>query len=136
MIDPMGVFNRIRDFYISYLETAFAIRNEPISCERRQLLETFGTLCTEQIIEPIPRYRTADYKIETLVNDRTEDERVPGLDARDRESFVRLVLAGLFDADAGKLPARTVSKHRPYLHQVFIRSRCFAAEYCLAIHRS
>lgn len=118
MIDPIGVFNRIRDFYISYLETAFAIRSVPISNERRLLLEKFGTLCTEPIIEPVPRYQTADYKIETLVSGLREDDRVPGLDAQERESFVRLVLAGLFEADTSKPSQGMVSKHRPYLHQV------------------
>src|ERR1700735_2128173 len=118
MIDPIGAFNRIRDFYISYLETAFSIRDRVISSERRQLLETAGSLCTEPIIEPITRYRNADFKFHELVHEGTTDDRVPGFDALEREAFVRLTLSGLFETEQrenGQSFPR--AKHRPYLHQ-------------------
>jgi DEAD/DEAH box helicase domain-containing protein len=118
MIDPIGAFNRIRDFYISYLETAFSIRDRVISSERRQLLETAGSLCTEPIIEPITRYRNADFKLHELVHEGTTDDRVPGFDALEREAFVRLTLSGLFETEQrenGQSFPR--AKHRPYLHQ-------------------
>ncbi|WP_039946881.1 hypothetical protein [Leptospira alstonii] len=51
MQDPIGTFIRIRDLYISYLETAFRIGDETIQKERRGLLKLPGTLCTEPIIE-------------------------------------------------------------------------------------
>ena len=53
MLDPIGCFQRIRDQYIAYLETAFSIADPEVSAERRRLLETLGQLCTEPLIEPI-----------------------------------------------------------------------------------
>src|ERR1039457_6211181 len=61
MIDPIGAFTRIRDFYISYLETAFSIRNPSVSLDRRRLLEANDSLCAEPIIEPLTRYETARF---------------------------------------------------------------------------
>ena len=118
MIDPTGAFYRIRDFYISYLETAFSIRDRAISRERRQLLETAGSLCTEPIIEPITRYRNADFRLHELVHGGLTDERLPGMGVHEREVFVRLALSGLFETEkpdgSGGFPR---AKHRPYLHQ-------------------
>ncbi|MBI4911000.1 MAG: DEAD/DEAH box helicase [Acidobacteria bacterium] len=124
MIDPIGAFNRIRDFYISYLETAFYIRDPAISGERRALLEAAGSLCTEPIIEPITRYRNAPFKLHELVHDAKVDDRVPGLNSREREAFVHLALSGLFEAEPrsgkGGLPN---AKYAPYLHQAEMLKR-------------
>lgn len=118
MIDPIGAFNRIRDFYISYLETAFYIRDSAISRERRDLLEAAGSLCTEPIIEPITRYATSNFKLQDLVHDRAIDERLPGFSPREREAFVHLALAGLFEVvqQTGKAGIPR-ARHAPYLHQ-------------------
>src|SRR5262245_4540035 len=99
MLDPIGAFNRIRDFYISYLETAFYIRNPEISRERRALLEAAGSLCTEPIIEPVTRYRTVPFKLHDLIHPAQDDERLPGFGPREREAFVHLALSGLFEAE-------------------------------------
>jgi DEAD/DEAH box helicase domain-containing protein len=118
MIDPIGAFYRIRDFYISYLETAFSIRDAVVSRERRELLEAAGSLCAEPIIEPITRYRNAPFKLHDLVHNGESDERLPGFTSMEREAFVHLALAGLFEregqADDGITPR---AKHAPYLHQ-------------------
>ena len=83
MQDPIGGFERIRDLYITYTETAFRIRDLGVTKERRALLETPGTLCTEPLLEPIPRYE-ADYKIESLIHDSPEDPRLPGFSPQER----------------------------------------------------
>src|SRR5690242_20850650 len=103
MHDPLGSFNRIRDFYISYLETAFYIRDPAVASERRRLLESPGSLATEPIIEPLSRYESVDFKLHELVHDGPDD-RLPGLNARERKAFVHLVLSGLFDAERSKKP--------------------------------
>ena len=54
MQDPVGAFERIRELYISYLDTAFRIGDESVAEERRLLLRRPGELCTEPLIEPIP----------------------------------------------------------------------------------
>src|SRR4051812_2147392 len=99
MVDPIGAFYRIRDFYISYLETAFKIRNEDVSAERRLLLESEGSMCAEPIIEPLTRYKSADFRLNELINDGERDDRAPGLKPKHREAFVHLALSGLFDSE-------------------------------------
>lgn len=108
MQDPIGGFQRIRDLYITYLETAFRIRDPGVSRERRALLERPNTFCTEPLIEPMPRYRTVDWLLHELATADPEDERLPGFDARERAAFADLALAGLLDSK----PARDGSESR------------------------
>ena len=99
MFDPIGGFERIRDLYITYLETAFRIDNPQIMEERRKLLEEMGTLCTSPFLEPVPRYRDAGWSVDKLVNDLESDERLPGFSIEERQAFSDLVLSGLFDSE-------------------------------------
>jgi DEAD/DEAH box helicase domain-containing protein len=94
MRDPIGAFDRIRDLYLTYLDTAFRIRDPQVSAERRWLLEQPGTLCTEPLVEPLPRYETS-YALDALAHDGGFDERLPGFTAEQRAAFVDLVLCGL-----------------------------------------
>jgi DEAD/DEAH box helicase domain-containing protein len=123
MIDPIGAFNRIRDFYISYLETAFHIRDTEVSTERRQLLESAGSLCAEPIIEPIARYRTAPFKLHDLVHGGAVDARLPGMNSREREAFVHLTLSGLFEVASTGEDGVPRARHELYRHQAEMLSR-------------
>ena len=119
MLDPIGAFKRIRNLYITYLETAFRIRDAGVSAERRALLETAGTLCTEPLIEPIPRYETVDYGLEDVITSAVADERLPGFTQKERRAFVELALAGLLPSEAapdGAAATRTGSFNL-YTHQ-------------------
>ena len=69
MIDPIGGFERLRDFFLTYLDTAYRIRHPGLSATRRQLLREPGTLAAEPYLEPVPRYRACDYKLESLLDD-------------------------------------------------------------------
>src|SRR6266481_7539779 len=124
MVDPIGAFNRIRDFYISYLETAFYIRDAAVLRERRELLEAAGSLCIEPIIEPITRYQSAPFKLHDLVHDAKHDERLPGLGPRERAAFVHLALSGLFEAEprSGNVDFPR-AKYAPHLHQAEMLKR-------------
>lgn len=99
MFDPVGGYQRIRDFYISYLETAFRIDCPKVSQERRQLLEATGSLCTSPYVEPVPRYRDAGWSLDALVNSLVCDERLPGFSSEERKAFAELTLSGLFDSE-------------------------------------
>lgn len=105
MYDPVGAFKRIRELYITYLETAFRIGHPGISRERRALLESPGTLCTEPFVEPIPRYATLERPLSHL---RERADLLPGISDAARSSFVEFAGAGLF-------PSADVL---PYEHQV------------------
>lgn len=97
MFDPIGGFLRVRDLYITYLETAFRIRDPGVSRERRALLERPGTLCTAPLLEPLPRYRTVLWKLRDLAAMR--EGPLAQFELGQRQAFVRLAASGLFDSD-------------------------------------
>src|SRR5215469_8131400 len=97
MFDPIGGFLRIRELYITYLETAFRIGNSAVSRERRALLESPGTLCTAPLLEPLPRYRSVDWRLAELA--ALEGGPLADFALETRKAFVRLASAGLFDGD-------------------------------------
>lgn len=101
MFDPIGGFLRVREFFVTYLETAFRIGDPAVSRERRALLETPGALCTAPLLEPLPRYKSVEWRLRDL----------PSLDAGPlaeftpemRKAFVRLAASGLFKGDDVRL---------------------------------
>ncbi len=99
MEDPIGGFERIRDLYITYLETAFRIRNRGVSAERRAMLEKAGSLCSEVLVEPIPRYEPVDFDLNDLVDTDLSAVLLPGLSREGRAAFVDLALSGLLDSE-------------------------------------
>ncbi len=120
MQDPLGNFDRIREFYISYLDTAFRIRDNSVADERRHLLRQPGTLCTDPLIEAIPRYETYDSHLHELVS-ADVDNVLPGFSEQQRRAFVELILSGLFPSNAvadDSAPCSRVGRFRPYRHQV------------------
>src|SRR5262245_45756042 len=114
MIDPIGCFRRIRSLYLTYLDTAFRIRDPEISAERRHLLEEPGTLCTEPLIEPIPAYEIA-WPVERLLDEELGEHFLSGFTRPQREAFVDLVLAGLLDAE--EVDDRRLGTYSIYTHQ-------------------
>jgi len=96
--DPIGGFERIRDLYLTYLETAFRIRDEGVTRERRALLETAGQLCTEPLVEPVPRYASSGVGLHDLVDGPDAERVLPGFTREERRAFAEVALAGLFDS--------------------------------------
>lgn len=122
MHDPIGAFARIRDLYITYLETAFRINDADITRERRQLLETPGKLCTEPLLEPIPRYENVPWTLDDLAaKPSLANEWLPGLEDSAAKAFVDLVTAGLLDRDEDG------NARAPYEHQAMMLRRGLAA---------
>lgn len=97
MFDPIGGFLRVRELYITYLETAFRIGDPGASRERRALLERPGTLCTDPLLEPLPRYRTVPWKLRDLAG--MPEGPLAQFELGQRRAFVRLAASGLFDDD-------------------------------------
>jgi DEAD/DEAH box helicase domain-containing protein len=118
--DPIGGFERIRDLYITYLETAFRIRDRGVSRERRALLERPGTFCTDPLLEPMPRYKTVDFPLHALAAGKCGHEFLPGFTEAERRAFVELALAGLIDAEPAPDSATGLSRQATfdlYKHQ-------------------
>jgi hypothetical protein len=99
MNDPVSMFYKIRDFYITYLETAFRIGDEEIQEKRRKLLEEPGTLCTEPLLEPLPTYLTDGVRIDDLADGRPAVKWLARFKPHERRAFVDLALAGLVPAE-------------------------------------
>lgn len=116
MLDPIGSFERMRDYFVSYLDTAFKIRRADVAQARRDLLATAGRMCAEPFIEPVLRYESAEHPLETVID-------TPGalshFSRAGRLAFVELVASGLFDGEvsASGTEPRRVPDHHPYLHQ-------------------
>ncbi len=95
MLDPIGGFHRIREQYLVYLETAFRIADPSITSERRALLESPGSLATEPLVEPMPRYAQAPWSIAELPQHALEV--LPGFGTASVDAFTDLITNGLFD---------------------------------------
>jgi hypothetical protein len=121
VLDPIGSFQRIRELYLTYLETAFRIREKSVSKERRDLLLQPGTLCTEPLLEPMSLYETAGYKVDQLVTPPAGDDPLAGFTPTERVAFVELVKAGLLDTE--EKDGVRKGKHPLYLHQVQMLGR-------------
>ena len=67
MLDPIGGLGRIREFWLSYLDTAFRIGNVELAEARRALLRKPGMLTTDAFLEPVPRYRESKFSLDDLV---------------------------------------------------------------------
>lgn len=63
MRDPLAIFDSLREYYLRYYETPFSIRDERISAERHELLETEGEVYREPWLEVLPRYDSAGHSV-------------------------------------------------------------------------
>jgi|GEM_PF-365562 len=125
MQDPIGSFCRIRDFFISYLDTAFRIADPAVARERQLLLTKPGTLCAEPLIEPVLRYKpevheNGDLGFQDMRLGLSDTGEV--LSREDWNAFVDLVLAGLFPS-TGESALDRVPRFSPYEHQVRLLRR-------------
>ena len=87
MIDPIGGFERIREFLLSYMDTAFRIRDPNVAEARRNLLRQPGTLANELFLEPVRRYEAAPHRLEWLVEEH-RDNPLAHLERDARRAFV------------------------------------------------
>src|SRR6266545_7342841 len=115
MLDPVGGFQRIKDFFVSYVETSFRIADPATARARRDLLLAPDALGTVPFIEPVLRYEPSPRSLEQLADN---DDILGPISPEGRVAFVELALSGLFDGTevtAGRL--RRKSTYNPYLHQ-------------------
>lgn len=117
MHDPIGAFSRIRELYLSYLDTAFRIEDPELREERRTLLRKPGHLCTDPLLEPQPQWALDGRSFDDLLKEAGEDAVLRDLSPRARQVFVDLIGCGLIGRDGdGQLL-------RPYRHQLQMLQR-------------
>ncbi|MEM8671011.1 MAG: DEAD/DEAH box helicase [Planctomycetota bacterium] len=140
MQDPIGVFERIRDYFISYLETAFRIRrddsaHEDISDRRNSILHEAGVLCAEPMLEPILRYQPcrhsdqdrSPWRLEDLAQDELGSIWLPGFTREERIAAVNLLLSGLIASSPGGELIRRKAAYPLYDHQARMMRRGVSA---------
>ena len=117
-MQPLQLFSDVRDFFITYLDTAFRIRHDSIASARRELLESAGSLCAAPYLEPIAVYRTSDVRVEDLPTLKNCKKWLPNFTPEEARAFTALVLAGLIPSKVppGETAAR--SAYKLYLHQL------------------
>ncbi|MEB3327585.1 MAG: DEAD/DEAH box helicase, partial [Synechococcus sp.] len=112
MHDPIGAFTRIRELYLSYLDTAFRIEDQGVAEERQKLLRSAGALCTEPLLEPQPEWAKDQRDFHDLLNETGDQAVLAPLAAQTRQLFLELIGCGLIGRDQkGEL-------FRPYRHQL------------------
>jgi len=114
MLDPVGAFERIRDKFILYVQTAFGTRFPSLEDEREGLLKQPGILNQEPWIEPLPRYEGSGKTIENL-----EQSDMPGMQENDLERFKGLVGSGLFESN------------ELYSHQYEMLNKSLGGQHCV-----
>jgi hypothetical protein len=117
MHDPIGTFTRIRELYLSYLDTAFRIEDPAIAEERQELLRTVGELCTEPLLEPQSEWAKDERNFSDLLKEPGDQAVLAPLSADARELFLKLIECGLIGRD------RSGSLFRPYKHQLQMLER-------------
>lgn len=122
MLDPLGGFERIREVYISYLDTAFRVRRPLLAERRRALLRSSGTLATEPFIEPVPRYTAADHALSDFV-DMAGANPLGDFSREGRRAFAELAVSGLFPGAPGNDELLRTHVFKPYRHQVEMLER-------------
>jgi ATP-dependent helicase YprA (DUF1998 family) len=63
MRDPLSIRKRLRDEYLRYYDTPFAVNNDSVMRERRQLLMEDAAIAREAWLEPIAPYKTVERSI-------------------------------------------------------------------------
>lgn len=122
MLDPLGGFERIRDLYISYLDTAFRVGRGSLTACRQALLRTSGTLATSPYLEPVLRYKADERALEDLVTDG-RDSPLGHHSKVGRRAFAELALSGLFPGQPGDEHLLRRSRFKPYRHQMEMLAR-------------
>ncbi len=121
MLDPIGGFRRIQDFFVSYIETNFRIADPSVATARRELLNRSGEFAAEPYIEPVLRYESSDKTLEALAE--MDGGPLNSLSPEGRKAFVELALSGLFDSKPGDAAWPRRSVHAPYSHQTQMLER-------------
>ena len=117
MDDPIGAFERLRDNFIRYVQTAFRSRFPSFEQEREALLRQEGVFCKQPWIEPLPRYTKGKRLSELRLADLSVGESLPPEFDQDAvDTFKSLARCGL------------MGKFKLFTHQIEMLKRSIQGE--------
>lgn len=112
MNNPIQVFEKIRDNFILYLETAFGTRYADFEAERNALMKRDKVFARAPWVEPLPTYKPSEFTIDNI-------PAIPNVNAQELEIFKRIVSAGLFGSN------------KLYQHQWEMLIQAMAGNHCV-----
>lgn len=112
MNNPIKVFEKIRDNFILYLETAFGTRYNDFEVERRRLMLQDKIFTRTPWVEPLPTYKSSQYSIHDIPS-------IPNLNDEELNTFKKIVSAGL------------LGEHKLYEHQYEMLCRAMEGNHCV-----
>src|SRR5580693_9358779 len=117
-MQPLSMFRDIRDFFVTYLDTAFRIRHPHVTDARRKLLSQIGTLCAAPYLEPILPYKNSNIRLEDLPDLANCSDLLPGFNPAQAKLFVDLATAGLIPSALDAKTGKRRSAYKIYQHQL------------------
>lgn len=63
MNDVLGVFNRMKDMYIRYMDSPFALGHEKLMAERKEILSREGNVYQFPYIEALPPFKSSNKNV-------------------------------------------------------------------------
>lgn len=129
MLDPLSVFETVRDNYIKYIETAFHTAFDDINAERRNLLLDEGALCRIPWIEILPEYKEEATLSELEANFDRLNEQAGNffVNIGQFKTFTSFLRTGLFDSTDENGSDRI----RLYTHQVEMFTKALKGKHCV-----
>jgi len=112
MINPINVFDTIKDNFILYVKTAFGTRYPQFEKEREELLNKDKIFARAPWVEPLPEYKPSDFSI-------NEISKVPNLNAEELTTFKALAGSGL------------VGNFKLHQHQYEMLQKAMAGNHCV-----
>jgi DEAD/DEAH box helicase domain-containing protein len=112
MKNPIQVFEKIKDNFILYVETAFSSRYESFESQRKELLNKDKIFARSPWVEPLPIYEPSEFKIKDI-------KHVHNLDETELQIFKEIVNAGL------------VGDFKIYQHQYQMLQKAMKGQHCV-----
>lgn len=93
-MNPIAIFEGLRDIYFRYLDSPFDLRYPDLVAERRQLLDMDGRLYRHPLIEPVPAYQSSGQTFSQVAHAALGAHWTPA----QITALVAMVNAGIFPA--------------------------------------
>jgi Lhr-like helicase len=93
-MNPIAIFEGLRDIYFRYLDSPFDLRYPDLVAERRQLLDVDGRLYRHPLIEPVPAYQSSGQTFSQVAHAALGAHWTPAEIA----ALIAMVNAGVFPA--------------------------------------